>query len=144
MFSVKDSMWQSLCSRVVYKQYKSTFNGCYTGKTTRHICTRRLRAPCVRQGFTCTFNYKHLQPLGNQSWLMLCRSFGILASAASSFQVEKKEVLYIKCEIQTLSQQLRHKKEKLHIPFSIWSPITIMYVIVAPNINNTSKICVAK
>ena len=38
-FSVKDSMPQSLCSRVVYKFTCADCNACYIRRTTRPICT---------------------------------------------------------------------------------------------------------
>jgi len=40
MFSVKDSLRQSLRSRVVYKLTCAGYNARYIGETTRHICTR--------------------------------------------------------------------------------------------------------
>ena len=39
-FSVKDSMPQSLCSRVVYKFTCADCNACYIRRTTCPICTR--------------------------------------------------------------------------------------------------------
>ena len=52
--------------------------------------------------------YKHLQSSGTCRDPCSAESFTILDFAASSFQVRVKEALYIRWEIPTLNQQLRH------------------------------------
>ena len=111
MFSVKDSMPQSLRSRVVYKFTCTGCNACYIGQTTRHICTRVHEHLMSDKA---SHVYKHLQSSRTCRDSCSAESFTILDSAASSFQVRIKEALYIKWEIPTLSQQLRH----LDLPLS--------------------------
>ena len=89
MFSMKDSIQQSLRSHVIYKFTCAGCNACYIGYTTRHICT------CVREHLVldkASHIYKplisskprHSDTVGTPAlW-----SFTVLDSATSSFQIK--------------------------------------------------------
>ena len=94
-FSVKDSVLQSLSSHVVYKFTCAGCNACYTGETTRHICT------CVCEFLVlekASHVYKHLQSSRTRCDSCSAEPFAILELAASSFQVKIKKALYITCK----------------------------------------------
>ena len=85
MFSVKDSVPQGLCSRVVYKFSCADCNASYIGETTRHLYTR------VREHLLSDKSshvYRHLQSSRacHDSYDTEC--FTILDSAASKFKIK--------------------------------------------------------
>ena len=105
MFSVKDSVPQSLRSRVVYKFSCAGCNASYIGETTRHICAR------VREHLLSDKSshvYRHLQSSRACHDSCTAECFTILDSAVSKFQIKIKEVMHIKWENPTLNQQLKH------------------------------------
>ena len=82
MFSVKDSVPQSLRSQVSYKFTCAACNACYIGETTRRICTR------VREHLVpgkASHVYKHL--LSSKPCRDSCSTecFTVSDSAISSF-----------------------------------------------------------
>jgi len=105
VLSLKDSVLQSLCSPVIFKFTCAGCNACYICEATCHVCTH-IDEHLVSD--KASHVYKHLQTSGTCHDSCSAESFTILDSAALSFQVEIKEVLYIKWEIPTLNQQLRH------------------------------------
>ena len=105
MFSVKDSVPQSLRSRVVYKFSCAGCNVSYIGDTTRHICAR------VREHLLSDKSshvYRHLQSSRACHDSCTAECFTILDSAVSKFQIKIKEAMHIKWENPTLNQQLKH------------------------------------
>ena len=105
MFSVKDSVPQSLRSRVVYKFSCAGCNASYIGETTRHICAR------VREHLLSDKSshvYRHLQSSRACHDSCTAECFTILDSAVSKFQIKIKEAMHIKWENPTLNQQLKH------------------------------------
>ena len=94
-----------LLSPVVYNITCAGCNACYIGETTRHICTRVFKHLVLDK---VSHVYKLLQSSETCRDSSSAEYFSILDSAASSFQVKIKEALYIKLEILTLNQQLRH------------------------------------
>lgn len=81
MFSVNDSVPQSLRSRAIYKFTCAGFNACYIGETTRHICI------CVREHLVsekASHVYRHLQSSKICRDSCSAESFTILGSASSS------------------------------------------------------------
>ena len=114
MFSVKDSVPQSFRSRVFNKFTCADCNACYIGETTGHICTP-VREHLVSD--KASHVQKPLQSSGTSRDSCSAESFKALDFAASSFQVKMKEALYIKWEIPTLNQQLRHLDLSLSVSF---------------------------
>ena len=105
MFSVKDSVPQSLRSRVVYKFSCAGCNASYIGETTRHICA------LVREHLLSDKSshvYRHLQSSRACHDSCTAECFTILDSAVSKFQIKIKEAMHIKWENPTLNQQLKH------------------------------------
>ena len=105
MFSVKDSVPQSLRSRVVYNFSCAGCNASYIGETTRHICAR------VREHLLSDKSshvYRHLQSSRACHDSCTVECFTILDSAVSKFQIKIKVAMHIKWENPTLNQQLKH------------------------------------
>ena len=97
MFSVKDTVPQSLRSPVVYKFSCAGCNASYIGETTCHI--EHLLSD------KSSLVYRHLQ--SSRACHDSC-TFTILDSAISKFQIKIKEAMHIKWENPTLNQQLKH------------------------------------
>ena len=99
MFSVKDSVPQSLRSRVVYKFSCAGCNASYIGETTRHICAR------VREHLLSDKSahvYRHLQSSRACHDSCTADCFTILDSAVSKFQLRSKRRCIISGKILLL------------------------------------------
>ena len=104
MFSVKDSVPQSLRSRV-YKFSCAGCNASYIGETTHHICARVHEQLLSDKS---SHVYRHLQSSRACHDSCTAECFTILDSAVSKFQIKIKEAMHIKWENPTLNQQLKH------------------------------------
>ena len=99
MFSVKDSVPQSLRSRVVYKFSCAGCNASYIGETTRHICAR------VRENLLSDKSshvYRHLQSSRACHDSCTADCFTILDSAVSKFQLRSRRRCIISGKILLL------------------------------------------
>ena len=100
LFSVKDSVPDSLRTRVVYNFSCASCNACYIGETRRNFSTR------VREHLSLDRSsnvFKHLQ----SSETCSTDSFEVLDSVSTRYQVKLKEAMYIKWEKPDLNQTQR-------------------------------------
>ena len=101
--SVKDSVPDKLCSRVVYKFSCAGCSARYVGETSQHFTTR------VREHLSMdrvSRVYKHLQNSDKCRNLFSEKNFIILGSASTVFHLKIKEALHIIYTMATsISQQ---------------------------------------
>ena len=107
LFSVKDSVPDSLRSCVVYKFVCA---GCYVGETCRHFSI------LVREHLLsdrASHIFRHLKDSPHFRALFSTDNVHVLDHASTSFQLKIKEAIHIQREQPSLNQQLHHVNLKL-------------------------------
>lgn len=105
IFSVKDTIPNTLKSYVVYKFSCAGCNSCYIGETKRHLTTR------IKEHLGTDKNSHIYQHLNKND---VCKNsastdcFTIIDSASSSFRLKMKEALHITWCKPDLNKQVNH------------------------------------